>query len=96
MAFEQILLNLAVGLGVGGLVAAIAKLESGEEWDGRKFIYSIIIGGFAGLAVIQGLEGGNVTEDNFVNVLLLIFGGSFLGNKGIGTLQRLTSASKKK
>jgi len=94
MAFEQIILNLAVGLGIGGLVAAIAKLESGEAWNGRKFVYSVVIGGFAGLAVIQNLDGGNVTEANFISVLLMIFGGSFLGNKGIGTLQRLTAKRK--
>jgi hypothetical protein len=82
-----------VGLGVGGLVAAIVNLESYHEWNGRKLICSIIIGGFAGLAVIHGLEDGNVTEENFVNALLLIFGGSFLGNKGMGTLQRLTTSA---
>ncbi len=91
MATEQLFITLAISLGIGALAAAVSKLASSEPWDGKKFVYALVMGGISGLTIVNGLEGGQVNEGNLVMVILAIFGGSFVATKGEKIVSKLRS-----
>lgn len=86
--FEQLALEVGLGVAMGALVAITAYLSSTESWNNRKFAYSVVIGVFTSFAIIEGVVEG-VTEANILNVVLLIAGTSFFTNKAIQMAQRV-------
>ena len=90
---EQLFLELGLGIGMGALIALVAYVAGKDKWDNRLFIYTMIIGAFTSLAVIEGIEGG-VGEANLIKVVLMISGLSFFTNKGIQMGSSLRSKSK--
>jgi len=83
MGYEQLILQLAVGAGMGFLISAISVLsDTNNKWNNRQFAYTAILGAFSALGIIQGVSGG-LTEANFIAVVLMIAGATFLANKSI-------------
>ena len=82
MVFEQLALNIFVGVVMGGLVSVMSFLARKDRWDNRKFGYTMVIAVFSSLAIIEGIEGG-IGEENFLRVILEIAGVSFITNKAI-------------
>ena len=82
MVFEQLALNIFVGVVMGGLVSVMSFLARKDRWDNRKFGYTMVIAVFSSFAIIEGIEGG-IGEENFLRVILEIAGASFITNKAI-------------
>ena len=79
----QLIVHLAVGAGMGFLISALSVLSDvNNAWNNRQFAYTAILGAFAALGIINGVEGG-ITAENFIGVILMIAGATFLANKGI-------------
>ena len=89
MDVSQLIVQLIVGVGMGGIISVMSYLSQPlQDWDNRKFIFSIGVAVFSALAIIQSIEGG-ITEDNIIYVILTIAGSSFLTNKTIQIAARL-------
>ena len=86
--FEQLWLEVGLGLAMGTLIAIVACLSSNDAWSNRKLGYSMVIGVFTAFAIIEGVVEG-VTAENIIQVVLLIAGASFFTNKAIGMAQRV-------
>ena len=86
--FEQLWLEVGLGLAMGTLIAIVACLSSNEAWNNRKLGYSMVIGVFTAFGIIEGVVDG-VTAENIIQVVLLIAGASFFTNKAIGMAQRV-------
>ena len=82
MVFEQLALNIFVGVVMGGLVSVMSFLARKDRWDNRKFGYTMVIAVFSSFAIIEGIEGG-IGEENFLRVILEIAGASFITKKAI-------------
>jgi len=82
MPFEQLALEVGIGVGMGTLIAVMAFLSTTDKWNNRLFAYTLVMGVVTAFVVIEGIEGG-VGEENLIKVILLIAGASFFGNKGI-------------
>ena len=82
MVFEQLALNIFVGVVMGGLVSVMSFLARKDRWDNKKFGYTMVIAVFSSFAIIEGIEGG-IGEENFLRVILEIAGASFITNKAI-------------
>lgn len=93
MVFEDAILNtLLTVVGTGAVISGLSALSSEEnKWSWKKFLYTLGISGVSGLAIIETL-GGNVTADNWLNVVITITGASFIGNKLFGIGAKLKSA----
>lgn len=94
MSFEQISLEIGVGVGMGTLIAIMSFLSTKDPWNNRLFAYTLVIGVFTTFAVIEGIEGGigidpTTGDNNIVKVLLLVAGASFFANKGIKMAERI-------
>ena len=89
MSFEQLLIQGAIGVGMGTLIAVAGYLSTAvESWNNRKFAYSVIISVFTAFIVITGL-GVDIGSENLIPTLLAIAGVSFFANKGIKTALRV-------
>ena len=89
MSFEQLILQVTVGIGMGALIAVSAFLaKSDNTWNNRKFAYSVIIGVFTSFTVITGL-GQEISTSDFIPTLLSIAGVSFFANKGLQAALRV-------
>ena len=88
MAFEQLGLHLALGVGMGVVIAIMGFLSSKDEWNNKLFAYTIGIGVVTTFTVIEGIEGG-VDESNLLKVIVEVAGLSFFANKGVQMAQRL-------
>ena len=86
--FEQLWLEVGLGIAMGTLIAIVACLSSNEAWNNRKLGYSMVIGVFVAFGIIEGVVDG-VTAENIIQVVLLIAGASFFTNKAIGMAQRV-------
>ena len=86
--FEQLWLEVGLGIAMGTLIAIVSFLSSNEAWNNRKLGYSMVIGVFTAFGIIEGVVDG-VTADNLIQVVLLIAGASFFTNKAIGMAQRV-------
>ena len=86
--FEQLWLEVGLGIAMGTLIAIVSCLSSNEAWNNRKLGYTMVIGVFTAFGVIEGIVDG-VTADNAIQVVLLIAGASFFANKAIGMAQRV-------
>ena len=86
--FEQLWLEIGLGIAMGTLIAIVSCLSSNEAWNNRKLGYSMVIGVFTAFAIIEGVVDG-VTAENVIQVVLLIAGASFFTNKAIGMAQRV-------
>jgi len=86
--FEQLWLEVGLGIAMGTLIAIVSCLSSQEAWNNRKLGYTMVIGVFTAFGVIEGIVDG-VTADNAIQVVLLIAGASFFANKAIGMAQRV-------
>ena len=86
--FEQLWLEIGLGIAMGTLIAIVSCLSSNEAWNNRKLGYSMVIGVFTAFGIIEGVVDG-VTADNIIQVVLLIAGASFFTNKAIGMAQRV-------
>ena len=86
--FEQLWLEVGLGIAMGTLIAIVSCLSSQEAWNNRKLGYSMVIGVFTAFGIIEGVVDG-VTADNVIHVVLLIAGASFFTNKAIGMAQRV-------
>ena len=86
--FEQLWLEVGLGIAMGTLIAIVSCLSSQEAWNNRKLGYSMVIGVFTAFAIIEGVVDG-VTAENVIQVVLLIAGASFFTNKAIGMAQRV-------
>ena len=86
--FEQLWLEVGLGIAMGTLIAIVACLSSNTAWSNRKLGYSMVIGVFTAFAIIEGVVEG-VTAENIIQVVLLIAGASFFTNKAIGMAQRV-------
>jgi len=86
--FEQLWLEVGLGLAMGTLIAIVACLSSNEAWNNRKLGYSMVIGVFTAFGIIEGVVDG-VTAENIIQVVLLIAGASFFTNKAISMAQRV-------
>ncbi len=94
MTFEQLGLEIGVGVGMGTLIALMAFLSTKDPWNNKLFAYTVVIGVFTTFAVIEGIEGGigidsETGENNIVKVLLLVAGASFFANKSIKMAERI-------
>lgn len=87
MSWEQVALQIGLAAGVGFITSILSKLATSAKWDNRRLGYTVGISIFSSLAVIQGLA-QDVTESNFVTVLLAMFGANFVANKGIQMASR--------
>ncbi len=86
MGYEQLLIQLAIGAGMGFLISAIAVLSDAQnKWNNRQFAYTAIISAFSALAIVQSyiVTNGALSAENLIPLLLMIAGASFLVNKGI-------------
>ena len=90
--FEQLWLEVGLGIGMGTLIAIVAFLSSNEAWNNRKLGYTMVIGVFSAFGIIEGVTEG-VSEENVLQVVLLIAGASFFANKAIGMAQRVNNKS---
>ena len=90
---EQLWLEVGLGIGMGTLIAIVAFLSSTEAWNNRKLGYTMVIGVFSAFGIIEGVVEG-VSEENVIQVVLLIAGASFFANKAIGMAQRLNNKSE--
>ena len=88
--FEQLWLEVGLGIGMGTLIAIVAFLSSTEAWSNRKLGYTMVIGVFSAFGIIEGVTEG-VSEENVIQVVLLIAGASFFTNKAIGMAQRVNN-----
>ncbi len=88
MPFEQLALEIGVGVGMGTLIALVAFLSSTDKWNNRLFAYTLAMGVVTSFVVIEGIEGG-LGEDNLIKVVLLIAGASFFANKGVKMATRV-------
>ena len=88
--FEQLWLEIGLGIAMGTLIAIVSCLSSNEAWNNRKLGYSMVIGVFTAFAIIEGVVDG-VTAENVIQVVLLIAGASFFTNKAIGMAQRVNN-----
>ena len=86
--FEQLWLEVGLGIAMGTLIAIVSCLSSQEAWNNRKLGYSMVIGVFTAFGIIEGVVDG-VTAENVIQVVLLIAGASFFTNKAIGMAQRV-------
>ena len=86
--FEQLWLEVGLGIAMGTLIAIVACLSSNEAWNNRKLGYSMVIGVFVAFGIIEGVVDG-VTAENIIQVVLLIAGASFFTNKAISMAQRV-------
>ena len=86
--FEQLWLEVGLGIAMGTLIAIVACLSTNEAWNNRKLGYTMVIGVFTAFGVIEGVVEG-VTAENAIQVVLLIAGASFFANKAIGMAQRV-------
>ena len=86
--FEQLWLEVGLGIAMGTLIAIVACLSSNEAWNNRKLGYSMVIGVFTAFGIIEGVVDG-VTAENIIQVVLLIAGASFFTNKAISMAQRV-------
>ena len=86
--FEQLWLEVGLGIAMGTLIAIVSCLSSNEAWNNRKLGYTMVIGVFTAFGVIEGVVDG-VSADNAIQVVLLIAGASFFANKAIGMAQRV-------
>lgn len=93
MPFEQLALEVGIGVGMGTLIAVVAFLATTDKWNNRLFAYTLVIGVFTAFVVIEGVEGG-VDESNLIKTILLIAGASFFANKGIKMAERIRSKTK--
>lgn len=85
----QLLLQIALSLGMGGLISGMSYLSVDKlKWDNRKFAFSLIISTFTSLTVVSSVTGG-ITSDNVILTVLMIAGSSFFANKGIQMASRL-------
>ena len=90
--FEQLWIEVGLGIAMGTLIAIVSCLSSQEAWNNRKLGYTMVIGVFTAFGIIEGVTGG-VTADNAIQVVLLIAGASFFTNKAIGMAQRINNKS---
>ena len=88
--FEQLWLEVGLGIAMGTLIAIVSCLSSQEAWNNRKLGYSMVIGVFTAFGIIEGVVDG-VTAENVIQVVLLIAGASFFTNKAIGMAQRVNN-----
>ena len=89
----QLIIQLAVGGGMGFLISAMSVLgDTNNKWSNRLFAYTAILGAFSAFAVIESV--GAVTEANLISVLLMIGGATFFANKGIKVAERARLAKK--
>ena len=86
--FEQLWLEIGLGIAMGTLIAIVSCLSGNEAWNNRKLGYSMVIGVFTAFGIIEGVVDG-VTAENVIQVVLLIAGASFFTNKAIGMAQRV-------
>ena len=86
--FEQLWLEVGLGIAMGTLIAIVSCLSSNEAWNNRKLGYTMVIGVFTAFGVIEGIVDG-VSAENAIQVVLLIAGASFFANKAIGMAQRV-------
>ena len=86
--FEQLWLEVGLGIAMGTLIAIVSCLSSNEAWNNRKLGYTMVIGVFTAFGVIEGVVDG-VSAENAIQVVLLIAGASFFANKAIGMAQRV-------
>jgi len=86
--FEQLWLEVGLGIAMGTLIAIVSCLSSNDAWNNRKLGYTMVIGVFTAFGIIEGVVDG-VTGDNIIQVVLLIAGASFFTNKAIGMAQRV-------
>jgi len=93
MAFEQLALEIGVGIGLGTLISIMAFLSSKDKWDNRLFGYTLVLGVITTFGVIEGIEGG-LGEENIIKVVLMVAGLSFFGNKSIKMAERIRSGAK--
>jgi len=93
MAFEQLALEIGVGIGLGTLISIMAFLASKDKWNNRLFGYTLVLGVITTFGVIEGIEGG-VDETNILKVILEVAGLSFLANKGIKMADRIRAGAK--
>lgn len=91
MAFEQLGLQLGLGVGLGTLIAVMGFLSSKDPWNNKLFAYTLGIGIITAFTVIEGIEGG-VDESNILKVIIEVAGLSFFANKGVQMAQRLQKA----
>ena len=95
-SIEQLVIQLAVGAGMGFLISAISVLsDAANKWNNRLFAYTAILGAFSALGVISSVEGG-ITADNLISVILTIAGITFLANKGIKVAARAALSTQNK
>jgi len=93
MPFEQLALEIGVGIALGTLIATMAFLSSKDKWDNRLFGYTLVLGVITTIGVIEGVEGG-IDESNILKVILEVAGLSFFGNKSIKMAERIRSKVK--
>ena len=84
---DDIPVKIALGIALGSLSAVMAKLASGEDWNGKKFAYSIGIGIGSAIAFIDDL--GEIGPSNILGLIATALGGQFIINKGVQMLKRL-------
>lgn len=93
MPFEQLALEIGIGVALGTVIAIMAFLSTSKAWDNRLFAYTLVIGVFTTFAVIEGIEGG-VDESNLIKVALMVGGASFFSNKSIQMAERVRAKAK--
>jgi len=90
MVFETLVNALAITVPTAVAISGVAILaDSDKSWDWRKFLYTIGLATFAGVGIIQTQFAGAVTEANVLAIIGAIAGGTYFGNKAIGTATRL-------
>ncbi len=92
MAWDQIMTDIAVGGGLGFLASLLGKWSSSTPWSSSKLAYTVIISTVAAIGVIQGIQGGHVTDQNILSVIISVLGAGFLGNKAIQISSKLRTA----
>ena len=84
---DDITVKIALCVGLGALSAVMSKLASGEDWNGKKFAYSIGIGIGSAIAFLDNL--GKIGPENILGLIATSLGGQFIINKGVQMLRRL-------
>lgn len=93
--YEQIILQVALALGIGAFTSVMAKLASADAWDNKKFAYTLGVTFISGLVAVTALEGG-VDESNILKVFVEVLGINFVMHTGIQIGGRLQGKATKK
>jgi len=86
--FEQLALEIGLGIGMGLLISIVAVLAGKDKFDPRKFGYTAIVGVISAFIIIEAVEGG-IDESNYLKVIIEIAGVSFFANKGFQIVNKI-------